>query len=1111
MLHDDAGAFDGWFAGQGSRTRRVGGRWAGETCHTSQSRVSALGRLTGGGRHLSLSASVPQLTQRDSSRLSVAVPTLSSREDALDFWGMGAAVPISVAVANQVKSFGAQAELMLRDRQAEEWADAAEHWKAASKLVARLGQRGGKLGVADVAAAAQSKALVERRLERWKHGMDIVVVGVASSEDDSDDEVEAPDSNASVELDGGGTRTHPTPMDHHAKLAEVRELARTSGVTGIEAWTMMREREHLESATERCVSAPSMVGRPKSAPRAYEGNVQGHSHVSAASDDAHVALHDAAKLRTTAGGIGIICSTHTQPSSSIPLDINTRHRPSTVGCARDRKLRPVPNGHQRGIEGTPWEPCRPSLETLMPECVDLSGASHSLCERCTEAKLICEAFAERHESAARRAQTAMRIARGSSDMIGKAEPHFTHALVSIRRNRLGLPGIGTALGKLGRGDVEWLEDAGTLETLRLDTERSLAGSEEGEMVFAEDGELVRIASWLTPLFTSEDPLNKSKELREVQQVLFTARKLLARAFDTFCAQGGLAVGIRGGGRPDPPPPGAEDKARELAAAAAPGDAWILAGAGTSMCRSQWWRLLKCSGVLGNGLTCSDVDFLFTEVMTLAVVDTRKQGGMYEMAALLEASKSKPAQICDGDSKDELIQLVVESAPHPQDDASPREAEVLRPLAARGTLTMAPEDPHDPLACINFEAFVLTLCHLAHTKYKATERKTLGVKIKALIDNHLLQAIDSPSPLDLISRAIREPEMTNLLAEHLVLLRVCWKYWNTLHGKRKVGRGRVPSPTKANDDAVTRMKKEVFLLDAYGDAKDLLSNEDRFNYNEVLLMFKEADVFQNGGRLKRRHLYELFEVTTCDRPLVTDVHPSNARDELIFDEFVELLVRAAVRARGARLSPPFGEGPISMAWLNLIDDFLYDFYKATDRFYPGNLMRIVKKTLGGDGGLEGDSFSITVESCGHPLRSGAPSHVGAGDGWGTRSPLPYTPCLSSTVCRTKQRFHGSSPSSSPSNGRMGKASMPRADEKPLLVSTPTLNRASSRSLVFRSHSSAFRDSSEGALPRSIGQERTPPRWQKSPSRQLMVETGTPPRQATAEKLRRALDALLIATT
>jgi len=59
--------------------------------------------------------------------------------------------------------------------------------------------------------------------------------------------------------------------------------------------------------------------------------------------------------------------------------------------------------------------------------------------------------------------------------------------------------------------------------------------------------------------------------------------------------------------------GAEEAALALAAEAAPGDAWLLAGAGTPICRSQWWRFLKDSRVLGNGLTVSDIDFLFTEV------------------------------------------------------------------------------------------------------------------------------------------------------------------------------------------------------------------------------------------------------------------------------------------------------------------------------------------------------------------------------------------------------------------------------------------------------------------------------------------------------------------
>jgi len=59
------------------------------------------------------------------------------------------------------------------------------------------------------------------------------------------------------------------------------------------------------------------------------------------------------------------------------------------------------------------------------------------------------------------------------------------------------------------------------------------------------------------------------------------------------------------------------------------------------------------------------------------------------------------------------------------------------------------------------------------------------------------------------------------------------------------------------------------------------------------------------------------------------------------------VRAGVQKYGAKLKQSGGDDPRS-ALIVLVDDFLCEYYAATDRVYPGNLMRLARKTLGGGG-------------------------------------------------------------------------------------------------------------------------------------------------------------------
>jgi hypothetical protein len=583
--------------------------------------------------------------------------------------------------------------------------------------------------------------------------------------------------------------------------------------------------------------------------------------------------------------------------------------------------------HGRGRED-PWDACQ-SQQASERDRLELSLARFSLplpdfgvpsghkleerkaiiSERRAEARAAGQVFEQKHKLAGRQAVTAIRAARDAADMQARAEPYFNQAVTCLRQNRVGLPGF----------------DAGKEEPPEGTTDNGeiRRRPEEGEIsacTFSADGELARVLNWLAPLLVSETPAGRLREVLEMRDLLYAERRPLARVFDTYRGTAGLAVGVANGGMPTAPPAGAEDTARELAASAAPGDAWILAGAGSSICRAQWWRMLKESRALGNGLTCSDVDFLVTEAMLLPVIDTRRPGGLYEMdvehispkrwfgqrrgvGQQQQGQQERGPPLADAhEASQEGARLDLNPVGALVDAAPTAGTKIAPALPPRTSVSKPPADPHDGLATFNFEALVLALCHLAHTKNKATPKTSLAGKLRSLLRTHIFPAVELAPPMDAIGVELRGPEMSSLIAEHMPMLKLCWEYWNTQQGAKQ-GRGKAglrKMAAVAAEDAAARMSKEVFLMNADGGARELLCAENRFNYNELLSMFDLTGLVKTGvGSLRRRHIHDLFEATTMDRPMLADINPANERDEMIFDEFVEVWGGGRGIQRGGR--------------------------------------------------------------------------------------------------------------------------------------------------------------------------------------------------------------------
>ena len=99
------------------------------------------------------------------------------------------------------------------------------------------------------------------------------------------------------------------------------------------------------------------------------------------------------------------------------------------------------------------------------------------------------------------------------------------------------------------------------------------------------------------------------------------------------------------------------------------------------------------------------------------------------------------------------------------------------------------------------------------------------------------------------------------------------------------------------------------------------------------MAQDCDLL--GPDCSPRELAALFHRVTGDKPTMHQLHPINMRDELTFDELVELLVRLALKIKGTKQQIR-SVAQARTALLQMVHDFLVEYYVATDRFYTGNL-------------------------------------------------------------------------------------------------------------------------------------------------------------------------------
>ena len=244
------------------------------------------------------------------------------------------------------------------------------------------------------------------------------------------------------------------------------------------------------------------------------------------------------------------------------------------------------------------------------------------------------------------------------------------------------------------------------------------------------------------------------------------------------------------------------------------------------------------------------------------------------------------------------------------------------------------DPHDARATLTLAQFVIAMGLLAHTLCQSCGLGALPLpqKLAYLLSEHASAGMEATHHvLDELGHEIRcWSPMVGLLAAHAPVLRRCWNYWNTSHGLRDWRK----APGRPSSVAVEKMK-EVWHLDEEGLCAQLLSKEDRFNYNELLVMLQDTEML--GPECTSREAAALFHRCTGNMPSLAHLHPANMRDELSFDELVELLVRMALKHRGRKML--VGSADLARtALLQLVHEFLLDYYVATDRFYNGNLTR-----------------------------------------------------------------------------------------------------------------------------------------------------------------------------
>merc|ERR1711988_1762731 len=102
-----------------------------------------------------------------------------------------------------------------------------------------------------------------------------------------------------------------------------------------------------------------------------------------------------------------------------------------------------------------------------------------------------------------------------------------------------------------------------------------------------------------------------------------------------------------------------------------------------------------------------------------------------------------------------------------------------------------------------------------------------------------------------------------------------------------------------------------------------SEYDTFNFNEPLIMMENGHFITPDFNLAQCKM--LFEKVTGDSEVAPQIHPTNIKDEMIFDELVEFLVRLGVRTAAI-------EGRQNAKLLEKVEGMLAKVYDVTKRIY-----------------------------------------------------------------------------------------------------------------------------------------------------------------------------------
>ena len=251
------------------------------------------------------------------------------------------------------------------------------------------------------------------------------------------------------------------------------------------------------------------------------------------------------------------------------------------------------------------------------------------------------------------------------------------------------------------------------------------------------------------------------------------------------------------------------------------------------------------------------------------------------------------------------------------------------VAKDAPLRQANDEPHNPRSTINFEGFIVALCILAHSLFP-TSTKSLGEEFRRLLHERLkpLLLARPQWPLDEIGILLRQRNMIELVQRQRIFLQATWQSWNARSKTLKLGTFEKSVVTDA------QVQIEVSLLNPDSDLAHQAIAEDRFTFNELLLMFEALNMF--CASFKPRHVLDLFEKSTGSRPRLVIMHALNNRHEIVFDEFVELLMRACTLLHAPRTQ---------CATPDTFESFLKDFYARSSIVHP-SISRMLSAPVSG---------------------------------------------------------------------------------------------------------------------------------------------------------------------